>query len=252
MAQHLATGGNLLIGRLADLGPRYAETNLAQFPVEPWATWTNLIFLFVIVYWARRLRGRWRRHRVLSMIALPLLTLGWFGGTVYHATRSHAAWLFLDWGPILLLILLAAAWLWLRLLPKVRSVCGGAAAVPLVVVALLAPPLVAAVFARPLANSGPAGISASYALLSTGVIVPAVLNCVRQRGAWPWLAAILVCFAIALLFRTADASLAQAGWPHGSHYLWHLFGGLATFCTFGFLHRLREADMQPGHRAALD
>ena len=99
--------------RLPDLGPRYAETDLGHFPVEPWATWTNLIFAVVIVYWTRRLRGSWRRHRLLAA-ALPLLTAGWIGGTVYHATRCHVFWTLLDWCPIVVLVLLAAGWLWRR------------------------------------------------------------------------------------------------------------------------------------------
>jgi len=226
-------------GRLADGGPRYAETDLARFPVEPWATWTNVVFLVVIVYWALRLRSTWRQHRLLSTVALPLLAVGWFGGTVYHAARSHIAWLLLDWVPIVLLLLLVATWLWRRLLPKAGLSFRRTA---VLVAALLAPVLVAGVFAKRLATSGPLGISVSYAVLSASAVLPAILNCVRTRHAWPWLAGTLACFAAALFFRTGDAALHAAGWPHGSHYLWHVFGGLATFATFGLLHLLGEAD----------
>jgi hemolysin III len=117
-------------------------------------------------------------------------------------------------------------------------------------VALVLPLLIALALARSLAHSGAAGISASYAIMASTVVIPAVLNCVKQRGAWPWLAAVVVCFAAALGFRTYDAMLAQAGWPHGSHYLWHLFGGLATFLMFAFLHRLREGDPVPRPESA--
>ena len=217
--------------RLSDLGPRYAETDLTHFPVDAWATWTNLVFLFVIVYWARRLRRSDRRHLLLS-IALPLLTIGWLGGTVYPATRSSVVWTLLDWGPIVVLVLLAAWWLWRRLLPSAA----------LAFCATLLPLLVAGALARSLANSGPAGISASYAILAAGVVVPAVGNCVRRPDTWLRLAVVLGCFAVALVFRVCDAPLAQAGWPHGSHYLWHIFGGLATFFMFGFLYALRAGD----------
>jgi len=226
MSQLLATSM-----RLSDLGPRYAETDLTNFPVEPWATWTNLIFLAVIVYWTWRLRGQRRRHMVLAA-ALPLLTIGWFGGTIYHATRSSVVWTLLDWCPIVVLVLLAAWWLWRRLLPSAA----------LAFCATLLPLLVAGALARWLANSGPAGISASYAILAVGVVVPAVGNCVRRSGMWLRLAVVLGCFAVALIFRVCDAPLAQAGWPHGSHYLWHVFGGLATFFMFGFLYALRAGD----------
>lgn len=218
--------------RLADWGPRYAETDVSRFPVEPWATWTNLVFLFAIVYWTWRLRGQYRRHSILT-IALPLLTAGWFGGTVYHATRSHPVWLLMDWMPIVLLMLLASGWMWRRLVPSPGLAC----------VATLAPLLAVLALARSLANTGPAGISLSYALIAASVLVPAALNAARNRTrAWIWLVVVVLCFAAALMFRLLDARLSAAGWPHGSHYLWHLFGGAATFCMFRFLFELRTAD----------
>lgn len=218
--------------RLADWGPRYAETDLSRLPVESWATWTNLIFLFAIVYWTWRLRGQYSRHIILT-IALPLLAAGWFGGTVYHATRSHPIWLLMDWVPIVLLMLLASGWMWRRLVPGVG----------LAFVATLAPLLAVLALARSLANTGSAGISLSYALMAASVVVPAALNAVRNRTrAWVWLVVVFLCFAAALMFRLLDARLAAAGWPHGSHFLWHLFGGAATFCMFRFLFELRAAD----------
>lgn len=219
--------------RMSDLGPRYAETDPAHFPVDAWATWTNLIFLVVIVYWSRRLRGQAHRHRMLA-VAIPLLTIGWIGGTIYHATRSHVCWTLLDWCPIVILVLAAAWWLWRRLLP------GGA----LAFCVTLLPLLVASMLARFLANSGPAGISISYAILAAGVVVPAVVCCVRRPDVWRWLVAVLVCFTLALTFRICDARLSAAGWPHGSHYLWHIFGGLATFFMFGFLYALRAGERE--------
>lgn len=218
--------------RLADLGPRYAETDLARFPVEPWATWTNLVFLAVIVYWAWRLRGQFRRHRLLA-VALPLLGIGWLGGTLYHATRSSPAWFLMDWLPIVALLLMAATWLWRRLLPNLG----------LAVTAAVLPLLVAGALGSKLAHGGAVGISASYALIAGGNLVPAVIHAVRgTRRARGWLALVVACFAAALAFRLFDAPLAQAGWPHGSHYLWHIFGGAATFGMFGFLYELRSAD----------
>lgn len=224
--------------RLPDLGPRYAETDLAHFPVEPWATWTNLIFVVVVLYWARRLRHGDRQHRLLQ-VALPLLALGWFGGTLYHATRSSVVWTLLDWCPIVILVLMAAGWLWRRLLPNLTLTIG----------VTMLPLLIAGAMGRLLANSGPAGISASYAILATGVVVPAMGNCVRRPKVWPQLVIVLVCFASALIFRVSDAALARQGWPHGSHYLWHVFGGIATFFMFGFLHALREGDLAPADAA---
>ena len=100
--------------RLADQGPVYAETDLSAFPVECYATWSNLIFPILIGYWLWRLHGHYAHHRMLT-IALPILAVGWIGGTIYHATRSHVVWLVMDWLPIAILVLIAAGWLWRRI-----------------------------------------------------------------------------------------------------------------------------------------
>ena len=85
-----------------DQGPIYLETIMGRFPVEPWNTASNLLFLVIILYWAWRLKGEIRAHRFIAG-AIPVLIIGWVGGTVYHATRSHNLWLFMDFVPIALL-----------------------------------------------------------------------------------------------------------------------------------------------------
>lgn len=212
------------------MGPRYAETHPGQWPVDAWATWTNLVFLFVVVFWVWRLRGQWRRHPWIAL-SLPWLAVGWIGGTIYHATRSHVAWLLMDWVPIVLLLVMAGGWLWRRLLRNTALAVG----------ATLVPPLVAFALMHRLARD-PSGITWSYAIMASGVVIPAVINACHRRPARSSLGAVLACFVVALAFRAFDAPLARIGWPHGSHYLWHVFGGLATFFTFSFLYALRESD----------
>lgn len=215
-----------------DFGPVYRETDPGRFPVEPWATASNLAFLAVIVFWSLRLRGRWRRHPVLAA-SLPVLAVGWIAGTIYHATRSHVAWLLLDWVPIVLLIVFAAVHLWRRLGLQ------WAAALALTV---LTPMLAGAVF-----HSGrvpdPAGITLTYAFTGLALVLPALLHCaLRHRRGWPWLTAALASFAAALVCRQIDLSPAVT-WPMGTHFLWHLFGGAATFAMFGYL--FSAADFPP-------
>ena len=40
-----------------DRGPIYLETLMGRFPVEPWNTFSNLLFLALIVFWFLRVRG---------------------------------------------------------------------------------------------------------------------------------------------------------------------------------------------------
>ena len=107
-----------------DSGPIYRETLMGRLPVEPWNTWSNLVFLFVVIFWALRAYREPRTHLFLAG-ALPVLFIGFVGGTVFHGTRSHEVWLLMDWVPIVLLctacmVLFARraglAWPWLLVL----------------------------------------------------------------------------------------------------------------------------------------
>ena len=89
-----------------DFGPIYAETDLTRFPVEPWNVASNLIFLIIIFLFARRTRLNYRRYP-LVVLALPILAVGFTGGTIFHATRSNRLWLMMDYLPIMILCLLA-------------------------------------------------------------------------------------------------------------------------------------------------
>jgi hypothetical protein len=49
-----------------DQGPTYIETIMGRFPVEPWNTASNLLFLVIILYWVWRLKGQIRAHRFIA------------------------------------------------------------------------------------------------------------------------------------------------------------------------------------------
>ena len=90
----------LLSGFPKDSGPVYRETIEGRLPVEPFNTASNFLFLAIIIYFVWKIRRNHRQHLFLAFI-LPVLFIGFIGGTLYHATRSHEIWLLLDWVPIL-------------------------------------------------------------------------------------------------------------------------------------------------------
>lgn len=98
----------------ADFGPIYAETLPGRFPVEPWNTFSNLIFLFVFLNFLRRIRHNPRRYPI-TLTSLIILIIGLTGGTIYHATRSHNIWLILDFVPIGILVIIGTIFFWYRL-----------------------------------------------------------------------------------------------------------------------------------------
>lgn len=207
-----------------DSGPIYRETFMGRLPVEPWNTWSNLVFLFVVLYWAWRVYPRVREHRFLAF-ALPVLFIGFVGGTVYHGTRSHEVWLLMDWVPIVLLctacmVLFARraglAWPWLVLL-------------------FLAPFAVRYLLMRS-GLSPTIVMNSGYAAMGVMVLWPIGLHLKRNRWAhWPWMAWSAGFFAAAVTFRTLDHYEALLWMPMGTHWLWHALGAIAVHFLIGYI-----------------
>lgn len=217
-----------------DSGPIYRETLMGRLPVEPWNTWSNLVFLFVVVYWSMRVYRAPRRHRFLAF-ALPVLFIGFVGGTVYHGTRSHELWLLMDWVPIVLLctacmVLFARraglAWPWivgLFLLPVgVHIGLERAGASPTVV------------------------MNAGYAAMGVMVLWPILLHLRRNHFAHAsWMVASVLLFGAAIAFRSLDQHATMQWMPMGTHWLWHALGALAVFFLMGYI---RQDDLSDGTR----
>jgi len=224
--------------RLPDGGLPYAETNLSALIKEPWNTASLAPFLSFVVYWAWRLRwgrpqGPWCDYPFLSR-ALPLVALSLVGGVLYHATRSARLWLILDGLPIGVLVL-AVAWQqwWLA---TGRSVARATLAL-LLSMGLAA--LVWAAAALPLS----ARINLNYATLGAAAVLPLLVRLAQTR--WQhaaWVLAALLAFGAAVAFRALDYQLASV-FPMGTHFLWHLFGGLATWMLAFYLYYSRRDEL---------
>ena len=208
-------------------GPIYAETDLAQFPVEPLATYANVVFLLILFYWAFRTRLDFRRYPLI-VGGLPLLAVGWIGGTVYHASRSHTLWLILDFAPIFMLVLLATVYFW-KCVTHSWMWTAVLAAGPVLIY-------------REIALSGalPVNyfITLGYAMLGGNLLIPTFWHCWKyNRNALGYIIAAVFAFALALIFRQYDFELARTSWlPLGSHFLWHLCGGVSTYFLLHYVY----------------
>ncbi len=217
-------------------GPLYVETDPGRLIVEPFNAVTAAIFLGIVVYWAWRLRGRCREYLFLAA-ALPILAVGGIGGTVYHATRSHRAWLFMDWMPIAVLCVAAAVYLWSRLLTRWWYALG----------------LVPAVFGiqtliwNTLRDQRTVAIALTYSVMAGLILAPAVLVLRRERFRdGRLLLGAFLCFVVAITSRQVDPWSGDL-LPMGSHFLWHVFGAAATHLAFLYLYRLRMHDLAEAH-----
>jgi hemolysin III len=207
-----------------DSGPIYQETEMNRFPVEPFNTLSNLVFICILVFFLRRIYKHPKNH-VFLWIALPIIFISWIGGTIFHATRSHPIWLALDWMPIMLVCLLGIFYFiskiyrewWKRILFFII--------------------LVGVNFGfRKLSLPRGFAISVGYAITALSVLTPFFLYAYKTQ--WKNVRFLLIgmlIFTLAITFRTLDGKVVLL--PMGTHWLWHIFGGIAVFFLLYYIYR---------------
>ena len=201
-----------------DQGPIYLETIMGRFPVEPWNTASNLFFLAIILYWGWRLKGEIRAHRFIAG-AIPVLIIGWVGGTVYHATRSHNLWLLMDFVPIALLAAAVSMYFWHR-----QGVNWWWA-----LLLILGPYVFVMAGMSFLGLPDAMRPFAGYSVWAISISLPVARYLKRSDWVDWWLvAAAATSFPIALAFRTSDGRVLVETLPIGTHFLWHSFGAAAV------------------------
>lgn len=207
-----------------DSGPIYKETLAGRLPVEPFNTFSNLFFLAIIIYFSIKVYKNYRQHLFLAF-AIPVLFISFFGGTIYHATRSHEIWLLLDWVPIILLCLSVSVYFSF----KVGTNWYKKTAI-LVLVFLL-------IFGVRIID-WPEKLSISIGYLGTvfGLLLPVILYLIKtsfKNGLQIILA--VFSFALAISFRVLDSQFVQL--EMGTHWLWHSFGAIAVFFLMNFIFK---------------
>lgn len=213
-----------------DTGPIYAETLAGRFPVEPFNTLSNLVFFFILVYWSVKVYKNPKENRFLSL-ALPVLGVGWIGGTLYHATRSHEIWLLMDWVPILLLCFAAVLYFIFKLIRPAAYRLALLAAIIAISVALRWLPV-------------PNGyvLTIDYVISALTVLIPIFLY--LRATKWvhgSWVLAAVLCFGIAIVFRYLDGR--QEILSFGTHWLWHIFGGISVFFMFKYIYEDKQLSL---------
>lgn len=206
-----------------DSGPIYRETIAGRFPAEPFNTLSNFLFLAIIIYFSLKIYRNYRQHGFLSFV-IPVLFIGFIGGTVYHATRSHEIWLLLDWVPILMLCLAASFYFCIKTGNNRWSRLGLSALVVLLMFGT-----------RFVRWPGNLSISIGYIASALGVLFPIVLYLFRTRFRNSIQVVLAVCsFALAISCRYLD--LRSDFLPMGTHWLWHSFGALAVFFLMQYIY----------------
>ncbi len=208
---------------LPDGGQRYTETDFTKTIVEPWNAVSAALFIIIVIYWLFRLKGKYQQHPFF-MVVLPLLAIGAIGGTLYHAFRNSAAFLVMDWLPILLLCLCAGFYFLTKVLGswKIVLIATGLVLITDRCLYEFFPPRIA--------------VNTSYLVLAAYVLLSTWLHLKKNQYVFSnWVAYSFMAFSLAILFRFADPWV----WlPMGTHFLWHIFGALACFLMLTYLYKI--------------
>lgn len=207
-----------------DSGPIYKETLERGIIAEPFNTFSNLIFVVILMYWGRKVYQNSKQHRFLAWV-LPIIGLSYIGGTVYHSTRSHEFWLLLDWVPIMLLCSAAVIYFIFKVVAN-----------PWQRVFVITVIFGLSFLVRSLPIPPEFRISLGYVITAVTVLIPILAYLYKtQFKFYPYLILAFGIFGLAVFFRTID--FAQTFLPMGTHWLWHFFGGLAVHCLIAYIFK---------------
>lgn len=209
-----------------DSGPIYKETLEGRFPVEPFNTLSNLLFLAIVLYFSVKVYKNAKQQAFLAY-ALPILFIGFVGGTVYHATRSHEVWLLMDWVPIVVLCLSASIYFTFKDGENSLQKYG-----------LLAFVLVFLFGVRFIDWPYKLGTSIGYISTAIGLLLPMCIYLVKTKfifGQYIFFA--LLSFSSAITFRILDKRADL--FDMGTHWLWHSFGAISVFFLMMFIYKDR-------------
>lgn len=207
-----------------DSGPIYQETIEGRIPVEPFNTFSNLIFLAIIIYLGIKIYQSKKRHLFL-LSCLPIILISWVGGTVYHATRSHEFWIMLDWIPIMLLSLMGVVFFIFKVKKTWKSRF-----------LIIAGIIILSVLPRMLPIPEKYDSSVNYLLTAISLVGPIFWYLYLTNWKHVKLM-VLACviFLLAVFFRTLDNLMVIL--PMGTHWLWHLFGGISVFFLLFYIYK---------------
>lgn len=214
-----------------DSGPIYKETIAGRFPVEPFNTFSNLIFLFIVIYFGLKVYREPKKHPFLVWV-LPIIAISYVGGTIYHATRSAEIWLLLDWVPIMLLSLAGVVYFIIKWTETWMQRI------------LLAVAIIGAYFilrALPIAPKIQLSFGYLVTALAIGIPVFGYLYKTNWHNARYVFSAFAI-FGLAVFFRILDKYADTEIFWMGTHWLWHSFGGLAVFFLIQYIYKDNTRD----------
>ena len=207
----------------SDGGPIYCETDMGRAFVEPWSTVSEAGFLIVIIYWALRLRGRYRDHPFLAF-ALPVCFVGVVGGILYHGLRAHRIFFLMDIWPMLVLFVATVWYLFFRVSGRIWAATAYTVGFYFASEAIFR-----------LVDDRITAIAISYAFAGLAMALPVLIEIQRNRGRGLGLVSLAGCaVAIGTVAHALDDDLCDV-LPMGTLWIWHLLAAFAVHCLIRYL-----------------
>ena len=84
-------------------------------------------------------------------------------------------------------------------------------------------------------------VNINYAMMASLVVIPVLVNLVVTNWKFgKWVGYALLMFVFALTFRIAD----KWEWLSvGTHFLWHSFGAVASFCMLNYIYLTQKREL---------
>ncbi|WP_461788918.1 hypothetical protein [Pedobacter sp.] len=211
-----------------DGGMHYTETNMEHLFPEPFNAVTAVLFLLIAIFWTVKIKGNFKQHVFLTY-CLALLYVGGIGGTIYHSFRQWPIFIMMDWLPIMLLCVSAGIYFLVKRTKWYYALV-----------------IILGYFALQLSlrsyftgNNEHLFINVNYALLALIVLLPLLSYLIYTKWqAAKWVGFALLAFVLALTFRVVDR---WAWLSIGTHFLWHSFGAIATYCMFQYIYLTQQS-----------
>lgn len=213
-----------------DGGMPYTETNMAHLFPEPFNAVTAVLFLLIAIFWTVKIKGNFKQHPFLTY-CLVLLYIGGIGGTIYHSFRQWPVFIMMDWLPIMLLCVSAGIYFLAKRTKWYYAL-----------VMVLGYFLVQMSLRRLFTGSNQHFfINVNYALLAAMVLLPVLSYLMYTKWkAGKWVGFAFLAFILALTFRIVDK---WALLSFGTHFLWHSFGAIATYCMFNYIYLTQKKQL---------
>lgn len=231
----------LLIQQLPDGGPVYAETNTDVWIVEPFNALSSLAYLVPAIFWALRLKGKFKQFSFL-FTCLPFLLLGGIGSALYHAFRSSAFLLYMDVLPIAILTFMVSIYFWIKILPKLWHIVF--ILIPFILVRYIIYSILSSGAFRGKVIEGQMIINISYFISGLMIFLPAILILIKSKfhdGLFIVISCVL--FMVGLLFREMDL-WGLLIFPLGTHWLWHIATAAGSWFLGEYLYRYRKREIE--------